>query len=180
MEEVGVISAQLIKYPTAEDWHWVKTCTLNTVGKKKVVNEPDAVWKKKLLESEHSPIRELWFGFRLEIPYWVSVHVVRHHIGCNHYVSTQRDDRQKEITIPRAEKPQGEMVSHIFSVNAQELVQFMHKRLCNQASLETRQLAEAMRQEVLKVCPEFESVLVPLCVYRNGKCTEMFPCGKEK
>ena len=35
-------------------------------------------------------------------------------------------------------------------------------------------------QEVIKVCPEFEGLLVPECEYRNGKCTEMFPCPKGK
>ena len=31
--------------------------------------------------------------------------------------------------------------------------------------------------EVIKVAPYLKDVLVPLCVYRNGKCTEMFSCG---
>lgn len=166
---------ELLKYPSEEDWKWVKTCTLNTVGKK-ALTAPTAEWKKKLIESEHSPLRELWFGFRLNIPYWVSVHFVRHHIGVNHYVQSQRDDRQKLYN--RAEAPQGTYVNHIISVNAQELVQMAHKRLCNQASPETREVMKEMVAEVLKVCPEFETVLVPLCVYRGGRCTEFFPCGK--
>ena len=37
-----------------------------------------------------------------------------------------------------------------------------------------------IKQEVLKTNPEFEGLLVPLCEYRNGKCTEMFPCEKAK
>ena len=32
--------------------------------------------------------------------------------------------------------------------------------------------------EVVKVAPYMKDVLVPLCQYRNGKCTEMFPCNK--
>lgn len=150
------------------------------MGLKIVKNAPDQEWKRRLLESEHSPIRELWFGFRLEIPYWVSVHLVRHHIGVNHYVQSQRDDRQKELTLSRAEKPQGEIVTHIMSINAQELIQVAHKRLCNQASWETRTVVREMCELVKEQYPEFKNVLVPLCVYRNGKCTEMFPCGKEK
>ena len=35
-----------------------------------------------------------------------------------------------------------------------------------------------MCDEAIKVCPELKELLVPLCIYRNGKCTEMFPCGK--
>ena len=67
---------EIIKYPNENDWLWVKRCTLNTVGKKlkKNTNEVDEEWKKKIIKSEHSPIRELWFGIKMEIPYWVSVH----------------------------------------------------------------------------------------------------------
>lgn len=170
-----MMKIQLIKYPTQNDWLWVKTCTLNTVGKKVVNNNVDNEWKVKLLKSEHSPIRELWFGIRMEIPYWVSVHFVRHHIGVNHYVQTQRSDR---TGIDRDSKPQGEIVSHIMSVNAQELVFMAHKRLCKQASKETREVMQEIVRQVVEVCPEFKDVLVPNCVYRNGKCEEFFPCGK--
>ena len=171
------VTVELLKYPTDEDWMWVKTCTLNTVGKE-AVKAPTEEWKKRLLESEHSPIRELWFGIKMVIPYWVSVHFVRHHIGINHYVQSQRNDRQSKYD--RTQAPQGELVSHIMSINAAELVFMAHKRLCAQASPETRQVMRMICEEVIKVCPEFKSVLVPLCVYRNGKCTEMFPCGRYK
>lgn len=174
------ISVTLRKCPSEEDWLWVKECTLNTVGKKLKSSTTEVAfeYKEKLLLAEHSPIRELWFGFRLEIPYWVSVHLVRHHIGCNHYVQTQRNDRQTKYD--RNNAPQGQIVSHIFSINAQELVQLAHKRLCYQASPETREVVKLMCDEVIKQCPEFKKLLVPLCIYRNGKCTEMFPCEKFK
>lgn len=174
------IKVTILRHPTEEDWLWCKQCTLNTVGKKLKfsTNSVDLEYKKKLLASEHSPIRELWFGFRLNVPYFISTHIVRHHIGCNHYVSTQRDDRHPEREISREDLPQGEFVSHILSINAQELMFFMRKRLCNQADPIMRYVANLMKQEILKVNPEFEDLLVPLCEYRNNKCTEMFPCKK--
>lgn len=174
------MKVELLKYPRDKDWLWVKECTLNTVGKKLKSTHPlyvDSEWKCRLLESEHSPIRELWFGIKMEIPYWVSVHFVRHHIGVNHYVQTQRNDRQNKYD--RNSAPQGQLVSHIMSINAQELVFMAHKRLCKQASPETREVMQMIVDKVLNVCPEFETVLVPLCKYRNGKCTEMFPCNKK-
>lgn len=166
---------ELLKYPTTTDWQWVKTCTLNTVGKKST-KAPTEKWKRQLLEAEHSPIRELWFGIRMTIPYWVSVHFVRHHIGINHYVQTQRTDR---TGVDRNNLPQGEMVSHIMSINAQELIFMAHKRLCKQASEETRRVMQLICSQVAQACPELEGLLVPMCKYRNGKCTEMFPCKKE-
>lgn len=171
------MEVKLLKYPSEQDWLWVKECTLNTVGKKLSSKHPlyiDREWKIKLLEAEHSPIRELWFGIKMEIPYWISVHFVRHHIGVNHYVQTQRNDRQNKYD--RNTAPQGQLVSHVMSINAQELVFMAHKRLCKQASPETREVMEMIVNKILEICPEFETVLVPLCKYRNGKCTEMFPC----
>ena len=166
---------EILKYPTEQDWLWAKTCTLNTVGKKVISGKVDSTWKEKLLLSEHSPIRELWFGIKMEIPYWVSVHFVRHHIGINHYVQTQRSDRTGQ---DRSSKRQDELVSHIMSINAQELIFMSHKRLCKQASQETRQVMQDIVNQVISLCPEFQKVLVPLCVYRNGKCTEFFPCSR--
>lgn len=169
---------ELIKYPTEEDLLWVKRCTLNTVGKD-TTKGPTEDWMKRLVEAEHSPIRELWFGIKMTIPYWVSVHFVRHHIGVNHYVQTQRDDRTSDAVL-RNDKPQGEMVTYIMSINAQELINMSHKRLCLQASPETREVMRDIVDVVVSKCPYMRDVLVPLCKYRNGKCTEMFPCGGAK
>lgn len=166
------MKVEVLKYPTENDLLWVKQCTLNTVGKS-TTKAPTEEWLKKLIEAEHSPMRELWFGIKMEIPYWVSVHFVRHHIGVNHYIQTQRSDR---TGVNRSEKPQGEIVSHIMSVNAQELVFMAHKRLCKQASAETQAVMREIVKKVVEVAPYMKSVLVPLCAYRNGKCTEMFPC----
>lgn len=166
------MKVEVLKYPTENDLLWVKQCTLNTVGKS-TTKAPTEEWLKRLVEAEHSPMRELWFGIKMEIPYWVSVHFVRHHIGVNHYIQTQRSDR---TGVNRSEKPQGEIVSHIMSVNAQELVFMAHKRLCKQASAETQAVMREIVKKVVEVAPYMKSVLVPLCAYRNGKCTEMFPC----
>lgn len=171
------MKVEILKHPTEADWEWCKTCTLNTVGKKSV-NAPTDEWKRKLIASEHSPLRELWFGIRMTIPYWVSVHFVRHHIGVNHYVQSQRNDRQDNYD--RTQAPQDEMVSHIMSLNAQELVFMAHKRLCHQASPETREVMEEICRQVIELNPEFECYLEPLCSYRNGKCTEFYPCGYNK
>lgn len=169
------MKVELLRYPTKEDLAWVKTCTLNTVGKSSTT-APTEEWLIRLVEAEHSPIRELTFGIKMTIPYWVSVHFVRHHIGVNHYVQTQRSDRTGKS---RDTKSQSEIVTHIMSINAQELIHMAHKRLCAQASLETRQVMQMIVEEVTRVAPYLSHALVPLCVYRNGLCTEMFKCNSK-
>lgn len=168
------MKVELIKHPTDADWLFCRQCTLNTIGKS-TTKLPTNEWKKKLIESEHSPIRTLWFGFKLKIPYYVSVHLVRHKFGVEHFVSTQRTDRTGE---DRTSKPQDAMVSHIMYINAAELMHMCHMRLCAQASKETRAVVAEMARLAKESNPEFENVLVAKCDYRNGVCTEFFPCGK--
>ena len=170
------MKVEMIKHPDDSDWLFCKQCTLNTIGKT-TTKLPTDEWKVKLLESEHSPIRTLWFAFKMEIPYYVSTHFVRHKFGVEHFVQTQRNDRQNKYD--RTKAPQDTLVSHIMYVNAQELANMAHVRLCKQASKETREVMQMIVTEVLKTNPEFKTVLVPKCEYRNGKCTEFFPCPKD-
>lgn len=169
------MKVEMIKHPTKDDWLFCKQCTLNTVGKT-TTKMPSDEWKVKLLEADHSPIRTLWFAFKMEIPYYVSVHFVRHKMGVEHFVQSQRNDRQDNYD--RTKAPQDAIVSHIMYVNAQELIFMAHRRLCNQASPETREVMRMIVNEVLKTNPEFKSVLVPMCQYRGGICTEFNPCKK--
>lgn len=164
------MKVELIKYPNAEDWMLCKQCALVTVGKN-AITEPNVKWKHDILEARHSPIRELKFVFKLEIPYWVSVHLCRH-IHAQPYVRSQRNDRQSDYD--RNSAPQNAPVTMIWSMNAEELMVIANKRLCKQASEETQMVVQAMCYEVLKVSPEFEGLLVPMCRY--GRCHEMYPC----
>ncbi len=166
------MQVKLIEKPNSNDWLEVKRRALVTVGKR-AVTEPSREWKHNILEARHSPIRRLLFSFYIECPYWVSVHLCRH-IHAQPYVRSQRNDRQSDYDRNLA--PQSEMVSMIWDMSAEELMVIANKRLCKQASEETRQVVQAMCNEVLKVAPEFEGLLVPMCVYHNGKCHEMFSC----
>jgi thymidylate synthase ThyX len=166
------MKVELVKHPLAEDWMLCKQCALVTVGKN-AITCPSIEWKHQILEARHSPIRVLNFMFRLEVPYWVSVHLCRH-IHSQPFVRSQRNDRQSDYDRKKA--PQDAPVTMLWYMNAEELMVIANKRLCKQASEETRQVVKMMCEEVLKVCPEFEELLVPMCRY--GKCHEFFPCKK--
>lgn len=168
------MKATVIKYPNAEDWAFAKQCALVTVGKD-LITAPTEEWKHKILRARHSPIRVLQFAFKLEVPYWVSVHLCRH-IHAQPFVKSQRNDRQNKYD--RNSAPQNAPVTMIWYMNAEELMTIANKRLCNQASKETREIVKLMCNEVLKVCPEFDNLLVPMCKY--GKCNEMFPCKESE
>lgn len=168
---------EILKYPTEEDWLLCKRCTLNTVGKDSA-KLPTDEWKHKLLMSEHSPIRTLNFCIKMDIPYYCSVHFVRHFTGVTHFVQSQRNDRQNNYD--RTKAPQDSMVSHIMYVNAQELMFMARRRLCTQADPYTRSVMQEICKQVIELCPEFNGCLEPMCEYRGGRCTEFNCCGLNK
>lgn len=159
-----------------DNWQDVKNATMTTIGKS-TGKYPDSEWKLKLIRAEHSPIRKLKYSWRwCNLPYWVSVHFVRHKIGIEHFVKTQRSDRTGE---ERNSLPQGAFVSHECEANAQALIAISRKRLCSCASPETRQAWILVKEKISEVTPELAGCMVKECVYR-GFCPEMFGCGFDK
>lgn len=167
---------EVLRHPTDEDWQRCKMLAMNTIGKR-WSGEVSDVWKNRILKAEHSPIRTLMFTVRVEMPYWVSVHFVRHKYGVEHYVSSQRNDRQDNYD--RIKAPQDALVVHIMDVNAQELIQMAHMRLCGQAAEETREVMQAICRAVLETNPEFKPFLVPKChaIDKVFYCNEFKACG---
>ena len=156
------------------DWKRVKNHCRTTVNKEFSDVEPTEEFKRSLLISEHTPIRLIevdwsWKGIKS----WVSVHWTRH--KHEKFVSTQRDDR-KEHEISRDEMPQGTLVNMDNYANAQQLIDIFRKRLCYQASPETKELADDFKIALYKEEPELSEVLVPNCIYRCG-CPEFKRCG---
>ena len=156
-----------------DNWQDVKNATMTTIGKS-TGKYPDSKWKRQLLQSEHSPIRKIRFSWKWgDLPYWVSVHMVRHKIGIEHFVKTQRSDR---TNICRDELPQGALVSHECEADAQALINISRRRLCSCASPETRKAWSLVKEKVAETEPELASCMVKECIYR-GFCPEMFGCG---
>lgn len=158
------------------NWQQVKDAAMNTIGKD-TGKAPDHKWKRQILLCEHSPIRLLRFFWRWkDILSWVSVHIVRHKFGIEHYVKSQRTDR---TGIDRNNLPQGALVNHSCDATAQALINISRRRLCRQASDETRAAWMEVKNEVANVDAEVASVMVPECIYR-GFCPEIKPCGYAK
>ncbi len=167
------LDTRILFFQHEDNWQDIKNATMNTVGKTKGAY-PDSAWKRKLILAEHSPIRKMKFAWRwVDLPYWVSVHFVRHKFGIEHFVKTQRTDR---TGTDRTELPQGAPVNHECEADGQAMINISRKRLCNCASPETRAAWQLVKDEVAKVEPELASCMVRECVYR-GFCPEMFSCG---
>ena len=155
------------------DWQEILDDCRATVGKEPLGREPSQKFKREILLSEHSPIRAIEIKFRWRnIPYWVAMHWKTHKWESR--TNTQRNDRQ--AVYDRGKAPQDSPVNFIGEPNIQNLIDTMRKRLCYQASPETREYAEDFKSELRKIEPEISDVLVPNCVYRCG-CPESGGCG---
>jgi len=141
------------------------------------IKEPSSLWKKRMLLCEHSPTRQLLIKAKwYDLMYWVSVHLVRHKFGIEHWVRTQRTDRTE---FNRNNLPQGSLVEHEIEVNAQSIINISRRRLCNSASKETREAWKEFLNSFKENQQELFNVCVPDCIYR-GWCYEFKSCGYHK
>jgi hypothetical protein len=157
-----------------DEWSKVKRSARTTISREGEGTYPSDSWKKQILLAEHSPIRKIKFSWKwTNLKSWVSVHFVRHWLGILHWVTTQRVDR---TGVDRDKSPQDTPVEHECEANAQALINISRRRLCSQASPETRKAWLEVKAEVDKNDPILASVMVKECIYR-GFCPELYPCG---
>lgn len=157
------------------DWKLAKNECRTTVNKDATDNEPSKSFINNLIISEHSPLRLIRFIFKFEnIPHFTMGHFVRHHVGVEKFVGTQRSDR---TGVDRSELSQTNPVTMDMEVNGQSLIDISRKRLCYQASRETREIWEDVKYTVYDSMEiELSNAMVPNCVYRCG-CPEFKSCG---
>lgn len=144
-----------------------RACEMTFRGKSKVSLE-------KMYKAEHSPIRTqmFWIEFH-DIPTFASVHLVRHKIGVEHFVLSNREDRGGDPFADRWTP-----VSHGMFINAQALINMSRKRLCKKAHPYVQKVMSDLRDEIAKVDPALAKCMVKECDYR-GRCHELKPCYEE-
>jgi hypothetical protein len=160
-------------------WRQIADSANTTIGREAGTKEPSSKWKKRMLLAEHSPIRQLWIKIKwYDLKSWVSVHIVRHWLGIVHWVKSQRPDRCDQ-EINRDNAPQSTLINHEIEVNAQAMINISRRRLCMNASPETRHAWIEVLNVTKDSEPELVSICVPDCIYR-GFCYEYKTCGYYK
>ena len=179
------------------NWIRVVNSARRTWGKKPINHEPSDKFKKKILLAEHSPIRLLEYDFTIEdLRQWVTVHLVRHHEGCEKFVHTQRQDINSEVEVitkrlievlqqegllregwrERDYMFQGEGNDMDMTCNAQAFINISRRRLCvGCASPETRKAWSLVIDALRDHDPILAEKCVPECLYR-GFCPEFDRC----
>ena len=164
-----------IEITRVTSWSDVLNAARFTQRKSPMSGEPSVKWKKKIIKSEHSPLRCLMFNIDLyDIPYFVSVHLVRH-IHAQPFVSTSRPDIDRHQPT-REEQRKTDPVNMRLFLNAQEIINISKVRLCNKAEFKTRNIWFEVIKELSKIEPELANACKPSCFYR-GFCPEFKSCG---
>lgn len=163
-----------VKVEQVTPWIRALDAARMTVGKKPLHKEPSDEWKGRMLMAEHSPIRLVEYDIYLkDIPSFVATHLVRHHIGCEKFVVTNREDRR---SVNPEEVNRLTPVDMMMTCNAQALINISRKRLCTCASKETREVWQAVKDAIAEIDPVMAKHMIRECVYRCF-CPEMKPCG---
>lgn len=137
--------------------------------------ENTSISLEKLYGCEHSPIRTQVFYVKMEnIPTFVSTHLVRHKIGVEHFVLSNRADRGGDFEANRWTP-----INHAMIINAQSLINMAGDRLCRQASKQTVAIMQMIKDAIERVDPELAAYMVPNCVRRGGVCKELRSCGRQ-
>lgn len=170
------MKVDILRFPTDSDWARCYALAVGTEGKE-TAKIPNQAWRMKILMAEHSPIRTLVWTVRMhDVPYWVAMHLVRHKIGAEWYIQSQRNDRQDRYDRNAARQDMPVMVTA--DLNAQALISISRKRLCHKAAPETREAWTEVCRAVIATEPAMGAVLLPDCQYR-GRCCELHPCGQQ-
>ena len=157
-------------------WNDVLNAARFTQRKSLLDKEPSDKFKKMMIKSEHSPLRCLMFNIDFyDIPYYVSVHLVRH-IHAQPFVSTSRPDIDGN-QLPREQQKKTDLVNMRLFLNAQEIINISKVRLCNRAETATRLAWNEVIQKLEEIEPILANACVPSCLYRNGMCPEIKSCG---
>jgi len=94
--------------------------------------------------SRHSPIRTQIFWVDMQdIPTFVSTHLVRHKIGVEHFVGSNRPDLGGDENADRWTP-----INHSMLINADSLINMASSRLCNKCSYQTRSVLRMIRRRV--------------------------------
>ena len=158
------------------NWQEVVDDCRVTVDKPPLGKEPSDKFKRDMMVCEHTPIRRLSVSFIWEnLAYWVAMHLKTP--TWYSVVTSQRDDRQNKYK--RGKAPQDAPVTFTGETNAQHLIDTSRKRLCYQASPETRETWEDYKITVGEEVDEHIAwAMVPNCVYRCG-CPEPHMCKEQ-
>lgn len=93
------------------------------------------------------------------------------------WLGTARPDRNDRVAgVYTREQP----VPIAFTFTARWIKDVSHYRMCTKAEAPTREFMKLFKEKLAEIEPELAEQMVPMCVFRNGLCTEFGCCGFNK
>lgn len=168
-----------------QNWKLVRETARGTVGKDDIDKPVSDAFKKTMILSQHSCIRELRYMIKLKgIPTFVAQQFSRHKVATENpmdfmaekiavgddepYVKTQRSDR---TGVKRDKLPQDTPVDMIVTCNAQGLIDMSKKRLCAKADSKAREIWIEVTNKMFAVDWNVALSMMPSCCW-FGFCPE--------
>lgn len=176
------------QYNLDEMWREARMSARQTVGLGDLSKDVTEKFKRDMIASKHSPIREIRFRLNFNnIPTYTAQQYSRHRIATVYedyflienvnptdiepYVRTQRSDRNNGVERGSQSAP----VFMSFTTNVQGLIDMSHKRLCFLAEKPARSRWEVAKQLIGVHEPLVSMAMVPTCV-ACGFCPESAAC----
>lgn len=134
---------------------------------------PSKMTRARIYQCEHSPARVIRYWIELAgIPSFVSTHLVRHKLGVEHFVESNRDDRggAGDEVVTR-----NTPVNHGMDINAVAIIQISRKRLCYASHIKTVAVWRKVRNAMGEIDPALRDAMAPECAFR-GYCPELREC----
>ena len=167
---------EVTKLKIIGSWSDVLDAAKVTINKDQSEFFPTLDWRRRMLIAEHSPLRMLSVTWTwVDIPYWVAVHFRTHKVGVEHFICSQRTDR---TGLDREALSQNALVKHKVIANVQAILNMARKRMCINASKETREAFFLFLEALQNVDSEIANACLPECEYRSGWCPEFRGCGR--
>lgn len=146
---------------------------------KHVFNVDSKCNMNKWYKSEHSPIRTQMFAiYGYDIPYSVIMQMRTHEKnGALFLVEPGRPDTGTERAKNQVKSGNyRDMPRNVFIMcNAQHLIDWSRKRLCNKTEDKTRFFFNTLKDRIKECDPQLAEYMVPNCKYR-GMCPEFNSC----
>jgi len=160
---------KILKYSGWDVANYCARKTQNPEAKFIEGKEPSLDFKKRLLLSDHSPLREVRLLIEMDLMNKTQNHVVRHNVGVQWFVSTLRSDivDSDDLKVHRQTER-----SLAFSINLSALVGIIRKRTCRVSEDATVRLFQKLTEKVIKLDPKLfgKGFLYAKC----SSCNESF------
>lgn len=133
--------------------------------------------RKKLFASNDSILEIPEYVAICNVPRSVALQIETHKKKHRSYMwlGTARPDRTDRVA---GEYSREQIIPMVIVFTPRWIKEVSHYRMCTKAEAPTRKFMDLFKARMSEVEPALAEQMVPMCVFRNGLCTEFGSCKK--